>query len=124
VIQVTFTEWLKTKRGEDSPIGDLADDAACDRRWLSEGATLDRFQRRLIFAGACTETRKTLDAAWQKYRRAAGTATPPVNPPPAWSISAWSQAALQHQQLAPGRRTAHRWGRVEVHSASDAGGSR
>jgi uncharacterized protein YozE (UPF0346 family) len=66
---MTFTEWLRTKRGEDTPLGDLADDAASDRKWPSEATTLDRFQARLAFAGACTEARNALDAAWREYER-------------------------------------------------------
>jgi len=55
--------------GENSPLGGLAGDAACDRRWPSDGAAPGRFRRRLIFAGACTEARNTLDAAWREYVR-------------------------------------------------------
>ena len=69
---MTFTEWLRTKRGKDSPLGDLADDAASDRQWPSEATTLERFRLRLACAGACSEARDTLDAAWRAYERSQG----------------------------------------------------
>jgi hypothetical protein len=69
---MTFAEWLSTKRGEDTPLGDLANDAASDRKWPSEATTRERFQVRLAFEGACTEARDTLDAAWRAYERSQG----------------------------------------------------
>ena len=66
---MTFTEWLRTKWGKDSRLGDLADDAACVRPWPSQATTLDRFQARLACAGTCTEARNTLEAAWREYER-------------------------------------------------------
>jgi uncharacterized protein YozE (UPF0346 family) len=69
---LTFSAWLKTKRGEDSPLGDLASDAASDRKWPVNGTTLDEFQRRLAVSGACPEARNTLDAAWREYERSQG----------------------------------------------------
>ena len=67
---MTFSEWLKTRRGRNTRIGDLAGDAARDRQWPADAETLDAFQCRLVHAGACREARATLTAAWRAYARA------------------------------------------------------
>jgi hypothetical protein len=63
----TFAQWLAKHINRDSPLGDLAQDAARDKGWPTEG-NLETYRSHLSFHGAAFEARRTLNQAWKTYQ--------------------------------------------------------
>lgn len=63
----SFREWLRTRRGEQSPIGDLANDILADRSWPRGPGSLRRYERHLESRGAIPEAIDALREAWRIY---------------------------------------------------------
>lgn len=65
----SFLAWLLTKHHGDNPLGDLARDAARDRRFPNGDTTESALRTHLLQHGACREARETLHEAWRKYEQ-------------------------------------------------------
>ncbi len=66
----TFRTFLRGRRAERTPVGDLARDAFADREWT--GTTAASLRRRLADHGACTGALDALELAaadWEKMRK-------------------------------------------------------
>lgn len=66
---MTFKEWLIRHKGEDSPLGDLAEDVALDKDFPSDNskeAILDHLTGANVHA--CREAIETFKRAWSSYR--------------------------------------------------------
>lgn len=69
-----FTEWLKTHKGDESPLGDLAEDAANDPSWPTGGRSLAEFVHYLertdaAYSGRMSRVIKTMRNAWRCWSR-------------------------------------------------------
>lgn len=63
---ITFKKWLKLQEHRDDPVGDLAGDAARDKR-RTPGNTLGSWRWHLKYANAHPEALKALEKAWEEY---------------------------------------------------------
>jgi uncharacterized protein YozE (UPF0346 family) len=64
----SFTTWLRTKKEEDTRIGDLARDVVQDPSWPSRATTKATFKRHLEEKDACIGAFGALDEAWNCYK--------------------------------------------------------
>lgn len=65
---MTFYEWLVKKyTGEDSPLGDLAEDIEWDKCIKDVDNTQDAIRAHLRSHSACQEALDTFEAAWKLY---------------------------------------------------------
>ena len=62
----TFKAWVKKFRGEDSPLGDLADDIAADKKF-PYSTSYHSMRSHLKTSGACFEALQTFDEAYRRY---------------------------------------------------------
>ncbi len=67
---MNFTQWLAKQTERDTPLGDLARDAAEDGEWPTAGTILAVFEEHLRRRGACEDAQHTLTRAWRSYRQA------------------------------------------------------
>jgi len=63
----SFTAWLDEYRGDNSLIGDLADDVEHDDTWPIEGDSYDTFYTYLTHMGASDGALRALHEAWTSY---------------------------------------------------------
>jgi hypothetical protein len=64
---ISFTLWLAKHRKRDSPLGDLAKDAAADHSW-PDASTLEIYLNHLWASGASSDAAAALNRAWRAYQ--------------------------------------------------------
>lgn len=70
--KASFRDWLRTRKGEDSPVGDLARDVFADGSWPRGPGSLRRYERHLESLGAAPEAVDALRDAWRQYETETG----------------------------------------------------
>lgn len=66
---MTFYEFLKSVKDEDTPVGDLARDALGDNTFPKTADRKNTIRNYLDRWHACAGAYDALDSAWRRYRR-------------------------------------------------------
>lgn len=66
---ISFTNWLRDRKQEDTRIGDLARDMLQDTSWPKKATTKNAFRQHMEEMGACDAALETLDKAWTCYQQ-------------------------------------------------------
>jgi len=64
----SFDAWMRNQRRRHDPVGDLARDAAGDRRWQKAATSLPRLLDYLAGRGACPGAVEACRRAWAEFR--------------------------------------------------------
>jgi hypothetical protein len=64
---LSFRQWLRQHRNEQSPVGDLARDAIADDTWPRGPGSLQRYETHLKSRHACEDALNALRDAWGRY---------------------------------------------------------
>jgi len=64
----TFNEWLSEQRERDDPVGDLAGDAARDRKFPEIDSRV-KLMNYLFSRMACDDALRAAKRAWKEYER-------------------------------------------------------
>jgi uncharacterized protein YozE (UPF0346 family) len=70
---VTFYAWVKSQRGRDDSVGDLARDIMRDRNFPRQADDYDALYFHLFEMGACPAALRAFDRAWAEFQRAERT---------------------------------------------------
>jgi len=71
----SFAAWLKSQRHRDDAVGDLARDAAADRRWPKAARSLQCLLGYLDGRGACAGAVEACRRAWAEFMGPAASKT-------------------------------------------------
>ncbi|GAA4439168.1 YozE family protein [Phytohabitans houttuyneae] len=68
----SFRDWLRTRKDENTPVGDLARDVFADGSWPRGPGSLRRYEQHLKGLGADPGAVEALREAWRQYELEAG----------------------------------------------------
>jgi uncharacterized protein YozE (UPF0346 family) len=69
-VGATFYAWVRSQRGRDDAVGDLARDVMRDRNFPREANDYDALYFHLYEMGACPAALRAFDRAWEEFQRA------------------------------------------------------